>query len=105
MEPGETLEEVAMRELEEETGLQARSVQLLDVFSGPDYFFRYPNGDQTYSVIHLFQAKGISGTLQMTDGESLDLRYFPLDQLPDPLEARAAALLKQVISRLVETTP
>jgi len=58
MEPGETLEEVAIRELQEESGLQARSVQLLDVFSGPDYFFRYPNGDQTYSVIHLFQAKG-----------------------------------------------
>ena len=104
MEPGETLEEVAMRELQEETGLQARSVQLLDVFSGPDYFFRYPNGDQTYSVIHLFQAKDVSGTLQMTDGESLDLRYFPLNQLPTPLEARAAALLQQVTPRLLSTT-
>jgi 8-oxo-dGTP pyrophosphatase MutT (NUDIX family) len=94
-----------MRELQEETGLQAQSVQLLDVFSGPDYFFRYPNGDQTYSVIHLFQAKAVSGTLQISDGESLDLHYFSLNQLPAPLEAGAAALLRQIKSRFLETTP
>lgn len=41
MEPGETPEETARRELKEETGLDAGALQLLGVFSGPRYYYRY----------------------------------------------------------------
>jgi len=92
LEPGETLEETARRELREETGLEASELQLLGVFSGPEYFTVYPNGDQAHGVIILYLATGVSGELQMTDGESLDLVYFHLDNIPE-LEPRAAALL------------
>ncbi len=37
LEPGETLEEAAMRELYEETGLQAKKLKLFHVFSGQDF--------------------------------------------------------------------
>lgn len=93
LEPGETLEETARRELLEETGLLAESLSLLGVFSGPEYFYIYPNGDQVYPVIVLYHASGITGELQMTDGESLELAYYSLDALPE-MEPRAAALLR-----------
>ena len=93
MEPGETLEETARRELREETGLQAEELQLLDIFSGPDFFITYPNGDQLHAVIVLYQAGGISGDLQMTDGESLELAYFSLDN-PPITEPQVAPLLR-----------
>ena len=41
----ETLEEAAARELKEETNLQAENFKLLNVFSGRDVYFKYPNGD------------------------------------------------------------
>ncbi|MEF9892701.1 MAG: NUDIX domain-containing protein [Anaerorhabdus sp.] len=50
IELGETLEETASRELKEETGLVATKFQLLNVFSGPDFLFTYPNKDKVYTV-------------------------------------------------------
>jgi ADP-ribose pyrophosphatase YjhB (NUDIX family) len=46
MELGESLEDTARRELREETGLVAGEMTLLDVYSGPDFFLEFPNGDQ-----------------------------------------------------------
>jgi 8-oxo-dGTP pyrophosphatase MutT (NUDIX family) len=83
MELSETLKEVASRELKEETGLVANQFELVDVFSGPRYFFQFPNGDETYSVINLFRAIDVSGKLEMNDGESINLKYFSKENLPD----------------------
>lgn len=100
MELSETLEEVASRELKEETGLVANQFELIGVFSGPRYYFQYPNGDETYSVINLFHAKNVSGTLAMNDGESLNLKYFSKDHLPDHIEKRAKELIENLGDKL-----
>ena len=99
MEPGESLEETASRELWEEAGLWAESFELLSVLSGKELFFRYPNGDETYTVIALYKAAGVSGTLQINDGESLRLQYFALDALP-PLESRASFVMQRFLRKL-----
>lgn len=97
MELGESLEDTAQRELVEETGLCARELRLLTVFSGRDFYFEYPNGDKLYSVVALYRALQVSGELRMTDGESLALEYFALDALPK-LESRAEAVLRWVLA-------
>ncbi|TCI44323.1 MULTISPECIES: NUDIX hydrolase [unclassified Exiguobacterium] len=102
MELNETLEDVATRELKEETGLITNQFELIGVCSGPRYYFKYPNGDETYGVIHLFHAKRVSGTLEMNDGESLNLQYFSKDALPDHIEKRAGALMEQFGASLWE---
>lgn len=99
MEPGESLEETASRELWEEAGLWAESFELLSVLSGKELFFRYPNGDETYTVIALYKAAGVSGTLQINDGESLRLQYFAPDALPPP-ESRAAFVMQRFLRKL-----
>ncbi|MTI96302.1 MAG: NUDIX hydrolase [Firmicutes bacterium] len=93
LELGESLEQAARRELIEETGLRAGELKLVNVFSGPEFFFVYPNGDQVHTVIVLFEASKVSGVLAPIDDESLELKYFPLNALPE-LESRAENILK-----------
>ena len=96
MELGETLEQTAARELKEETNLTAEKFSFLHLFSGPDFYFRYPNGDELYSVVGLYFAKGISGEMKITDGESNDLRFFGKEELPT-LENRAKRIIEWLI--------
>jgi 8-oxo-dGTP pyrophosphatase MutT (NUDIX family) len=83
MELGECVEDTARRELFEETGLTAKTMLLVDVLSGPEYYFEYPNGDQVYSVICVFKGSETSGELLMERHECLGLDYFPLTELPN----------------------
>jgi len=95
LELGETLEDTARRELFEETGLSAERFELLNVFSGKDFYFEYPNGDKLYSVILLFKAENASGQLAINDGESVELAYFGLNELP-ALESRAEKIVEWI---------
>lgn len=97
MELGESLEKTAARELLEEANLTAEHFELLDLLSGEDLYFKYPNGDETYTVIALYRAIGVTGELKIKDGESCALQYFPISNLPKP-ESRA----EYVIQRLKE---
>ena len=98
LELGETLKQTAARELREETNLTAESFTLLHLFSGPDFYFKYPNGDELYSVVALYLANGVTGELRITDGESSELAYFRKDQLP-VLESRAERIIEWLIER------
>lgn len=98
IELGEALEETATRELKEETNLDCNSFTLLNVFSGKDLYFKYPNGDELYSVVALYLANDASGELKITDGESFKLEYFSKDNLPN-LESRAKFILDWLIEK------
>ena len=98
LEVGETLEETAKRELKEETNLDCDSFTLLNVFSGNDFYFKYPNGDELYSVIALYLADDFKGGLKITDDESIDLSFFSKSELPN-LESRANLIIDWLIEK------
>lgn len=98
LEVGETLEETAKRELKEETNLDCDNFTLLNVFSGNDFYFKYPNGDELYSVIVLYLADNFKGTLKITDDESIDLSFFSKSELPN-LESRANLIVDWLIKK------
>lgn len=82
MELGETLEEVAIREMYEESGLIPTDLELLKVFSGQEFYYQYPHGDEVFNVIAAYECRSFSGELKYDEEEATAIAFFPLDQLP-----------------------
>jgi len=100
MELYETIEETAIRELKEETGICADSLELVTVLSGKDFYFEYPNGDKMCTVIVLFKVLNFSGTIKVSDNESKALKFFPLTDLPI-MESRAETIIQRILDKTI----
>ena len=73
LEPGEPPVQCAARELEEETGLQAKSLTSLGQM--------YPSVGYLNETIHLFAATGLThGSQHLDQGEFLQLEWLPLKE-------------------------
>ena len=85
MEPGESAEETARRELLEETGLTANSLELVGVYTGRSEHAVYPNGDEVYNVEFFYVCRDWSGTLKCQEDEVEELQFFHPDEFPSGL--------------------
>lgn len=94
MELGESFEEVAIREVREEIGLEIRNLQLLHVFSGKEFYTKAPNGDEFYSVTAVFYTNEFEGTLHCQPTETLEVRFFPPDRLPENMVGSHRGVVK-----------
>lgn len=82
MELGESMEEAAIREVQEETGLTVSNLQLLGIFSGEGYYIKLENGDEFYALTAVYWTDSFDGQMSADGMESIDLQFFQLDCLP-----------------------
>ncbi len=83
VDPGETVEQGAVRELREETNLHVEIARFVGVYSDPaiDCIMRYPDDSIVHYVTLLFECRRLSGEPSISE-ESTDIGYFPTDDLP-----------------------
>ena len=91
LEPGEEPAQGCVREVLEETGVSARVVRLAGV--GTTDPVVYPNGDRAQYLDVVFGLEYVAGQARVNDDENTDVRWFPLEDLPDlpPKHLRALA--------------
>jgi 8-oxo-dGTP pyrophosphatase MutT (NUDIX family) len=75
---GESLEETALREVQEETGLRVRIVSPLDSIS---YTF-VQHGTRIYKTVHYFLMEPIGGSLEDHDHEFEEVRWVSFQEAP-----------------------
>ncbi|HXF68553.1 MAG TPA: NUDIX domain-containing protein [Thermoflexus sp.] len=99
MEIGERIDQTLIREVWEETGLQVEPIRLVGLYTDPAWTFTYPNGDRSQPAVACFEARIVGGRLQADGLESLEIGFFPLDQLPEPLDARWKVRIEDALAR------
>lgn len=82
LEPGEEPAAAAAREVQEEAGVVARAVRVAGVSDGGPVV--YPNGDRCAFIDITFEMEYVSGQAQVSDDESTETGWFPIDSLPEP---------------------
>ena len=85
MELGESTEETARREVFEETALTLGTLRLIGVYSGADHLCRAANGDEWYVVNTAYACGEYSGEAAVNDEESVQLRWFRPEEIPETL--------------------
>ena len=79
----EVVEDAAKRELFEETGLIAETLDLFGIFSGKDTHYIYPNGDEVSNIEIVYICKKYSGTLTCQNEEVNSLQFFHHNEIPN----------------------
>lgn len=93
----ESAEQAARREVFEETGVEIGEIQLVNVFSGKQYFRKLANGDEFYPVTIAYISKDIKNSTIKIDGkESLDAKFFPIEALPEQASPLVRTLIQQI---------
>ncbi len=76
IETGESIEEAAIREMYEETGLEVELLGILGIYSKPDRDPRF----HTITITYLAKAKDLS-KMQAGD-DAKNAKFYPLDEIP-----------------------
>ena len=80
VDPGESVEETILREVQEETGLTVRMLRLTGVYSDPDWLVVY-NEETAVQIVALnFEVEIISGEPGLSN-ETTDWGYFSLAEM------------------------
>ena len=99
--PGETVEETALREVGEETGLEVRIVEPLESI---EYSF-VQKGTRVHKTVHYFLMEPIGGDLSLYDHEFERVQWVSFDEAPELLTfPTERALVAAAADRLAERT-
>ena len=77
MDPGESAAEACVREVLEETGLVARAIRLVGIYTTPDLLVEYPDGNKIQPVAFSFEVEITGGELGLSD-ETTDFGWYTL---------------------------
>ena len=98
IEPGETPEQAAVREVREETGIESQIDKSLGII---DFWFM-AGGKRIHKTVHHFLFKETGGVIAPQVSEVDDVQWFPLDQVVEKL---AYPDEKKLIARSKELLP
>jgi 8-oxo-dGTP pyrophosphatase MutT (NUDIX family) len=101
-EPGEIVEEAAKRETFEEVNLTIKDMSLFGVFSGPELYYKYPNGDEVYNVTIMFLSRDWSGEVKLNH-EHTEWGWFAANEIPENVSPPIRPIMEQFKSAFVKS--
>ncbi|MDP5273650.1 NUDIX domain-containing protein [Chengkuizengella axinellae] len=96
LELGESAEEAAIREIEEETGLSVQVDELIGIYT--KYNDEYPNGDKAQTILFFFKCSIKGGELVVDQKETLELKFIRPEHAPALVNQQHEDGLKDYLS-------
>ena len=93
-EPGEKVEIAATRETFEEAGIEIGEMSLFGVFSGPELYYKYPNGDEVYNITIVYLARVWRGQVTLNE-EHTEWNWFAAREIPEDVSPPIMPVIEQ----------
>ena len=93
-EPGEEVKDAAKRETREEAGIEVNEISLFNVFSGPELYYKYPNGDEVYNVTIVYLSRDWRGEVTLNE-EHTAWDWFRADEIPENVSPPIKPIIEQ----------
>ncbi len=94
----ETLANACLRELREETGLEAEVIKLVGVYSDPQNSLHIAQGPEWHTIRVSFLCKITGGTIRPSE-ETSEIKYFKANQLPSLITDHVRRIQDAVANR------
>lgn len=83
IEVGESIYDCMKREVMEETGLEVLAAETVSLYSSPEFMMKNRFGDEYQMFEFVFKVTAWQGELISETDETVDAKFFAVDQLPE----------------------
>lgn len=102
MELNETTEETAIRETFEEVGLVLKDLELFGVYSGKEFYYKYPDGNEVHNVTISYLCSNYTGDIKIDYSEGTEACFFNVAELPQNISSTIEPILKDYIEVILK---
>ena len=88
------VEDAAKRETFEEVNLGVGEISLFGVFSGPELYYKYPNGDEVYNVTVVYWSGDWYGEIKL-NAEHTEWKWFAANEIPENISPPIRPVIEQ----------
>ena len=78
----------------EETNLEIGEMSLFGVFSGPELYYKYPNGDEVYNVTVMYLSRDWRGEVKLND-EHTEWEWLAAREIPEGISPPIKPIIAQ----------
>lgn len=97
MELGETFLDCLNRELKEELNIKVINPKVINIYTGEDMHYTYPNGDEVYMVCTVYLVEEYTGNMKVDNKEVSEVKWFDIDKMPRSIHEPDQKVLEDVI--------
>ena len=96
MELGETFLDCLNRELKEELNIKVINPKVINIYTGEDMHYTYPNGDEVYMICTVYLVEEFTGNMKVDNKEVSEVKWFDIDKLPRSIHDPDQKVLEDV---------
>jgi 8-oxo-dGTP pyrophosphatase MutT (NUDIX family) len=97
IDPGEEPADAVIRTVYERIGIHIKPERVTGIYGGAENAMTYSNGDQVILMVIIFLCSLVSDEYQFNENEALEVRFFPVNDLPS-MAVRTRAYLDYALS-------